>query len=109
MPLKTLFRIFATVYYFFPALLPEVMKVWRIGRIESSTVEYETLPIEIKNNRRSVIQAYNMLSCIDKTNRPHQKQHGGPLEAHLITDMRTHIYARIRLHIPYLANATGRP
>ena len=49
------------------------------------------------------------VSCIDKTNRPHQKQHGGPLEAHLITDMRTHIYARIRLHIPYLANATGRP
>ena len=50
-----------------------------------------------------------LVSYINKTNRPHQKQHGGPLEAHLITDMRTHIYARIRLHIPYLANATGRP
>ena len=32
---------------------------------------------------------------------PQQKQHVGPLEARLITDMRTHIYARIRLHIPY--------
>ena len=32
---------------------------------------------------------------------PHQKQHGGPLEARLMIDMRTHIYARIRLHILY--------
>ena len=37
------------------------------------------------------------LSCIDKTERATKaKQHDGPLEAHFITDMQTHIYAHIQ-------------